>query len=158
MNSARCRIGLMLCVLLLIAVAVVILRSPDKRSAKLHSPELEYLKAVNSVAPPRDPELMFILMGEFASPNLQDEGTEFFSARLKEFEPTVDAGSEVFVSGNHWPAAGSECIQSATAESLRLCQRHDCHPRPGKAGIRRAGLRRELDRTGGAYRTFRLLS
>jgi glyoxylase-like metal-dependent hydrolase (beta-lactamase superfamily II) len=89
MNSARWRIGLLLCALLLIAVAVVILRSPDNRSAKRHSPELEYLKVVNSVAPPRDPELMFILMGEFASSNLQDEGAEFFSARLKEFEPQL---------------------------------------------------------------------
>jgi glyoxylase-like metal-dependent hydrolase (beta-lactamase superfamily II) len=89
MNSARWRIGLLLCVLLLIVVADVILRSPDKRSAKRHSPELEYLKAVNSVAPPKDPELMFILMGEFASSNLQDEGAEFFSARLKEFEPQL---------------------------------------------------------------------
>jgi glyoxylase-like metal-dependent hydrolase (beta-lactamase superfamily II) len=89
MNSARWRIGLLLCALLLIVVAVVILRSPDKRSAKRHSPELEYLKAVNSVAPPKDPELMFILMGEFASSNLQDEGAEFFGARLKEFEPQL---------------------------------------------------------------------
>jgi glyoxylase-like metal-dependent hydrolase (beta-lactamase superfamily II) len=89
MNSARWRIGLLLCVLVLMVVAVVILRSPDKRSAKRHSPELEYLKAVNSVAPPKDPELMFILMGEFASSNLQDEGAEFFSARLKEFEPQL---------------------------------------------------------------------
>jgi hypothetical protein len=89
MNSARWRIGLLLCVLLLIVVAVVILRSPDKRSAKRHSPELEYLKAVNSARPPKDPELMFILMGEFASSNLQDEGAEFFSARLKEFEPQL---------------------------------------------------------------------
>jgi glyoxylase-like metal-dependent hydrolase (beta-lactamase superfamily II) len=89
MNSARWRIGVLLCVLLLIVVTVVILRSPDRRSAKRHSPELEYLKAVNSVAPPKDPELMFILMGEFASSNLQDEGAEFFSARLKEFEPQL---------------------------------------------------------------------
>jgi len=89
MNSARWRIGWLLCALLLIVVAVVILRSPDKRSAKRHSPELEYLKAVNSVRPPKDPELMFILMGEFASSNLQDEGAEFFSARLKEFEPRL---------------------------------------------------------------------
>src|SRR6266567_1825628 len=89
MNSARWRIGLLLCALLLIFVAVVILRSPDKRSAKRHSPELEYLKTMNSVAPPKDPELMFILMGEFASSNLQDEGAEFFSARLKEFEPQL---------------------------------------------------------------------
>ena len=89
MNSVRWRIGLLLCVMLLIVVAVVVLRSPDKRSAKLHSPELEYLKSVNSVAPPKDPELMFILMSEFASSNVQDEGADFFSARLKEFEPQL---------------------------------------------------------------------
>ena len=89
MKSAGLRIGFLLTVLLLVVVAVVILRSPDKRSAKLHSPELEYLKVVNSVAPPKDPELMFILMGEFASSNLQDEGADFFSARLKEFEPQL---------------------------------------------------------------------
>lgn len=89
MNSARWSIGLLLSVLVLIVVAVVVLRNPDKRSAKRPSPELEYLKAVNSVAPPKDPELMFILMGEFASSNLQDEGAEFFSARLEEFEPQL---------------------------------------------------------------------
>src|SRR6201984_700086 len=89
MKSARLRIGLLLCVLLLIVAAFVGLRSNDKRSGKRHSPELEYLKAVNSVAPPKDPELMFILMGEFASSNLQDEGAEFFSARFREFEPQL---------------------------------------------------------------------
>jgi glyoxylase-like metal-dependent hydrolase (beta-lactamase superfamily II) len=89
MKSARMRITLLLCVLLLIAVAVVLLRSNDKRSAKLHGPELEYLKTVNSVAPPKDPELMFILMGEFANSNLQDEGADFFSERLREFEPQL---------------------------------------------------------------------
>src|ERR1700751_6182925 len=89
MNSARWRIGWLLCALLLIVVAVVILRSNDKRSGKLHSPELEYLKALNSVAPPKDPELMFILMAEFANSNLQDEGAEFYSARLRDFEPKL---------------------------------------------------------------------
>ena len=89
MKSARLRIVFLLSVLLLIVVAVLVLRNPDRRSLKLHSPELEYLKAVNSVAPPKDPELMFILMGEFANSNLQDEGAEFFSARLREFEPQL---------------------------------------------------------------------
>ena len=85
--AARVWIGSLLCVVLvLIVVATVLLRSTDKRSAKLHSPELEYLKSVNRVAPPRDPELMFILMGEFASSNLQDEGADFFSERLRESE------------------------------------------------------------------------
>jgi glyoxylase-like metal-dependent hydrolase (beta-lactamase superfamily II) len=89
MKSARLWVGLLLCVLLLIVVAAVLLRSHDKRSAKLHIPELEYLKSVNSVAPPKDPELMFILMSEFANSNLQDEGAAFFSARLREFEPQL---------------------------------------------------------------------
>jgi hypothetical protein len=78
-------IGALLCVLLLIVVAFVSLRSGNRYSARLRNPDLEYLKAVNSVAPPKDPELLFILMTEFANSNLQDEGAEFFSARLREF-------------------------------------------------------------------------
>ena len=84
--AARVWIGALLCVLLLIVAGAVLLRSPDQRSAKLRSPELEYLKSVNRVAPPKDPELMFILMGEFANSNLQDEGAEFFGTRLRDFE------------------------------------------------------------------------
>src|SRR5262245_32045113 len=87
--SALLRMGVLLCVLLLIVVAVVVLRSGDKPSAKLHSPDLEYLKSTNSVAPPKDPELLFILMTEFANSNLQDEGAGFFSARLREFDPQL---------------------------------------------------------------------
>ena len=52
-------------------------------------PELEYLKAVNSVAPPRDPQLLFLLMAQYSNANLQGEGAEFFSARLKEFGPRL---------------------------------------------------------------------
>src|SRR5580765_4068013 len=80
------RLGLLLGVVLLIVVAIVILPSSDKPVAKLRNPDLEYLKAVNSTAPPKDPELMFILMTEFANSNLQAEGAEFFSARLRDFD------------------------------------------------------------------------
>jgi len=80
------RIGAMFCALLLVVVLLIALRSGDRHYAKLRNPDLDYLKAVNSVAPPKDPELMFILMTEFANSNLQDEGAEFFSARLREFE------------------------------------------------------------------------
>src|SRR5215471_3031199 len=85
-KASPLRIGALLCVLLLIVVAFATLRSGERHTAKLRNPDLEYLKAVNSVAPPKDPELLFILMTEFANSNLQDEGAEFFSARLREFE------------------------------------------------------------------------
>jgi len=83
------RIGAVLCVLLLIFVTFATLRSGDRHTAKERNPDLEYLKAVNSVGPPKDPELLFILMTEFANSNLQGEGAEFFSARLREFEPQL---------------------------------------------------------------------
>jgi glyoxylase-like metal-dependent hydrolase (beta-lactamase superfamily II) len=83
------RIGVLFCVLLLIVVTLFVLRSGDRPTAKLRNPDLEYLKAVNSVAPRMDPELLFILMNEFANSNLQDEGAEFFSVHLREFEPRL---------------------------------------------------------------------
>src|SRR5215831_8838332 len=63
------RIAALLSVLLLIVVGIVVLRSGDKAIAKLRNPDLEYLKTVNSTAAPKDPELMFILMTEFANSN-----------------------------------------------------------------------------------------
>src|SRR5215468_6162526 len=84
------RVGALLSLLVLIPTAVVGLRSHDDRHQPRHTPESGYLKSVDSVAPPKDPELMFILMNEFADSNLQDEGAEFFSARLKDFEPRLN--------------------------------------------------------------------
>src|SRR5262245_59896059 len=82
-------IAVLLSVALIIVVAAVVLRSRDKPFAKLRNPDLECLKDVNTTAPPKDPELMFILMTEFANSNLQAEGADFFSARLREFEPQL---------------------------------------------------------------------
>jgi glyoxylase-like metal-dependent hydrolase (beta-lactamase superfamily II) len=53
-------------------------------------PELEYFKAVNSVAPPKDPQLLFLLMAQYSNANMQSDGVEFFSARLKEFSPRLN--------------------------------------------------------------------
>jgi glyoxylase-like metal-dependent hydrolase (beta-lactamase superfamily II) len=53
-------------------------------------PELEYLKTVNSAAPPKDPQLLFLLMGAYANANQQAEGAEFLSARLNEFGPRLN--------------------------------------------------------------------
>src|SRR5262250_3334297 len=87
--GALLRIGVVVCVLLIVVLAIVNFRSGDRHYATQRNPDLEYLKAVNGVAPPKDPELLFILMTEFANSNLQDEGAEFFSARLREFDPQL---------------------------------------------------------------------
>jgi hypothetical protein len=86
----------LLAVVLVFGVSLATLRAtlarPDARNrsdAGSGRPELEYLKAVNSVAPPRDPQLLFLLMAEYSNSNRQGEGAEFFSARLKEFGPRL---------------------------------------------------------------------
>ena len=54
-----------------------------------YPPELEYWKAINTVAPPKDPQLLFLLMAQYSNLNLQGEGAEFLSARFKQFEPQL---------------------------------------------------------------------
>jgi len=77
-------------------------------------PELEYLKAVNLVASPRDPQLLFLLMAQYSNANLQGEGAEFFSARLKEFGPRLtDAQKALYLS-----AIGLLRAQHASSVSL----------------------------------------
>src|SRR5260370_32362735 len=44
-------------------------------------PELDYLQAVIRAAPPKDPQLLFLLMAAYANANQQVEGAEFLSAR-----------------------------------------------------------------------------
>jgi glyoxylase-like metal-dependent hydrolase (beta-lactamase superfamily II) len=61
----------------------------DSSSATSHRPELEYLEAVNRAGPPQDPQLLFLLMGQYANANLHLEGAERFSALLKEFGPSL---------------------------------------------------------------------
>jgi glyoxylase-like metal-dependent hydrolase (beta-lactamase superfamily II) len=52
-------------------------------------PDLEYLKAINAVGPPQDPQFLFLLMAQYSNANLQAEGSEFFTARLNEFGPRL---------------------------------------------------------------------
>src|SRR4029434_2070428 len=82
-------------------------------------PDLEYLKAVNQAAPPADPQLLFLLMGQYANANLEAEGIEFLSARLREFDPRLnDAQKALYLS-----AIGLLRAQHAGAGSLlhRIC-------------------------------------
>src|SRR5262249_60313665 len=60
--------------------------SGSSSSSASHHPDLDYLKAVNSVAPPQNPQLVFLLMAGGSKADLQGEGAEFFSGRRKEVE------------------------------------------------------------------------
>jgi glyoxylase-like metal-dependent hydrolase (beta-lactamase superfamily II) len=62
----------------------------NKKKIMPRRPDLEYLKAVNQAAPPADPQLLFLLMGQYANANLEAEGIEFLSARLREFDPRLN--------------------------------------------------------------------
>ncbi len=108
-------------VLLVLGILLVRLRGTpngvgfgNQAGASSHPPDLEYLQAVNSVAPPRDPQLLFLLMGQYSNANLQGEGAEFFSARLKEFGPGLtDAQKSLYLS-----AIGLLRAQHASSVSL----------------------------------------
>src|SRR5262252_845573 len=49
-------------------------------------PELEYLQAINLQGPPKDPQLLFLLMADYANANRHREGAEFLDARRKAFD------------------------------------------------------------------------
>ena len=63
-----------------------------RRPAASDRPELEYLKVINRAAPPSDPQLILLLMGQFTNAGRQREGAEFFAAAGREFEPQLDDG------------------------------------------------------------------
>jgi glyoxylase-like metal-dependent hydrolase (beta-lactamase superfamily II) len=115
------KILIYLSAVLLLAVFLATVRgAPSTESAGVDSssgsrrPELEYLKAVNIVAPPQDPQLLFLLMAEYANANRQGEGAEFFSARLKEFGPRLtDSQKALYLS-----AIGLLRAQHASSVSL----------------------------------------
>jgi glyoxylase-like metal-dependent hydrolase (beta-lactamase superfamily II) len=105
-GSLPMRILIYLTVVLLLAVFLASLRGAVSTestgvdpSSGSRRPELEYLKAVNTVAPPRDPQLLFLLMAQYSNADKQGEGAEFFSARLNEFGPRLtDAQKALYLS------------------------------------------------------------
>src|ERR1700730_10227946 len=115
------KIPIYLSAVLLLGVFLATVRAaPSTESTGVDSspgsrrPELEYLKAVNTVAPPQDPQLLFLLMAEYASANMQGEGAEFFSARLNEFGPRLaDSQKALYLS-----AIGLLRAQHASSVSL----------------------------------------
>src|SRR5215813_13566644 len=87
--SRNVRITLLIGMLVLLAVAGFLVTQSgrdESHSASTSLPDLEYLKEINSTEPPKDPQLLFLLLTQYANANRPGEGAEFFSARLKEFE------------------------------------------------------------------------
>jgi glyoxylase-like metal-dependent hydrolase (beta-lactamase superfamily II) len=64
-------------------------RDRDPSPTSWHRPELEYFKAVNRAGPPHDPQLLFLLMGQYANANMHRAGIEFFSTLVRELEPRL---------------------------------------------------------------------
>src|SRR5215475_810723 len=90
--------------------------SSASASASRH-PDLDYFMVVMRGGPPRDPELLFLLMAGYSNLNLQGEGVEFFSARLKEFDARLTAAQKVL----YLSAIG--LLRAQHASSVSLLQR-----------------------------------
>src|SRR5262245_55467723 len=98
MNRNR-EISLGIALLLLYLTGALSSSAGGIQSSAVPNPDLEYLKAINNVGPPADPQLLFLLMTQFISANRQAEGADFFSTRLKEFEPRLtDAQKSLYLS------------------------------------------------------------
>src|SRR5713226_2275487 len=90
--------GILLAGVLLVSVATV-KDGPGAAVSSPQRPELAYLQAVNRAGPPQDPQLLFLLMGQYANANLHREGAEQISALLKEFGPRLsDAQKSLYLS------------------------------------------------------------
>jgi len=62
---------------------------PAVSAPRAPRPELAYLQAINLPGPPRDPQMLFLLMADYANANRHREGAEFLEARLKAFDPQL---------------------------------------------------------------------
>jgi len=82
---------MLIIVVLLCSLQVQLALGSEQHNATTNwsRPELEYLKAVNQTGPPRDPQLLFLLMGQYLNANLHREGIEFITNLEREFEPRL---------------------------------------------------------------------
>jgi glyoxylase-like metal-dependent hydrolase (beta-lactamase superfamily II) len=66
-------------------VTVLVAGAADNGGEQAHRPEIAYLEKINALGPPQDPQLLFILMAEYANANQAERGVSFLSSRLQEF-------------------------------------------------------------------------
>jgi len=88
---------IILSVALVLGVLLVAARvepAADKGSARANRAEIAYLERINALGTPKDPQLLFILMAQYANANQAARGVAFLSARLQEFAPRLTSGQK----------------------------------------------------------------
>ena len=94
MNRSLRSLAVLVLLSSLVSVLLVVggagsVRAQSRAQAEALSPELAYLKQVNQWRPPSDPQLLFILMGQFANAGRHVEGIAYFDELLKRFGPEL---------------------------------------------------------------------
>lgn len=75
---------------LIVVISASSVRAQSQAQTQAPPPELAYLKQVNQWRPPSDPQLLFILMGQFANAGRHVEGIAYFGEVLKRFGPELN--------------------------------------------------------------------
>ena len=84
------RLLLILCCCAAIAMFALAGAAYAATATDAQRPELAYFKQVNQWRPPSDPQLLFLLMGQFASAGRRAEGIEYFNGLLQRFGGQLD--------------------------------------------------------------------
>src|SRR4051812_33126600 len=74
MNKTKLKPMILVVIGICLTASALLGAEGSKSSSATGRPDLEYLKKVNQVGPPHDPQLLFLLMGEYANANMQVEG------------------------------------------------------------------------------------
>ncbi|HZV64795.1 MAG TPA: MBL fold metallo-hydrolase [Telluria sp.] len=80
-------------------------------------PELAYLKQVNAWRVPSDPQLVFLLMAQFANAGRQGEGIEYFKQLRARFAKDPNAASQV------WYLMAEAALRAGHAGDINLLSR-----------------------------------
>src|SRR5262249_15605976 len=145
-----CRPFIYLAVALLLGIAIVISHgasaageSGSSSSSAPHHPDLDYLKAVNSVAPPR--RVGVSANGGVFEHEPAGRGYGIFLGATEGIRLSPDGCSKGALSERHRIVARAARILHLVAAPRRLRQRNNRYIGTSQATNRRAGFRRELD-------------
>src|SRR5689334_3041973 len=76
--------------LLLASLSLIAARQGHDARRATDRPELAYLKQVNAWRPPEDPQLLFMLMSQYANAGRHLEGAAYFDGLRRRFDPQLN--------------------------------------------------------------------